>query len=79
MKRKATRTRDGIDWLAVAIARMGGPKGAARKLNVPQSVIIGWLDRGLADASFGTVEKPGALGQPGLPRIAGGPPRPVEV
>jgi hypothetical protein len=43
MKRKATRTRDGIDWLAVAIARMGGPKGAARKLKVPRREEREWF------------------------------------
>ena len=66
MKRKATRTPEGIDWLAVAIACAGKGHtrageneidGAARRLEVSRSVIIGWLERGLGKVKFGLVHK----------------------
>jgi hypothetical protein len=57
MKHKATRTPEGIDYLAVAISRMGNVEGAARKLNVPQSVVIGWLKHGLGHVKLGMVGK----------------------
>jgi hypothetical protein len=44
-----------IDWLAAAMAYMGGISVAAKKLKVSRGTIYNWLDEGLARASLGTV------------------------
>jgi hypothetical protein len=44
-----------IDWLAAAIADMGGISVAAKKLKVSRGTIYHWLDEGLAHASLGSV------------------------
>ena len=44
-----------IDWLAAAMAYMGGISVAAKKLKVSRGPIYHWLDEGLARASLGTV------------------------
>jgi hypothetical protein len=44
-----------IDWLAAAIAYMGGISVAAKKLKVSRGTIYHWLDEGLACATLGTV------------------------
>lgn len=44
-----------IDWLAAAVACMGGISLAAKKLKVSRATIYHWLDEGLARASLGTV------------------------
>ena len=44
-----------IDWLAAAIADMGGISVAAKKLKVSRGTIYHWLDEGLARATLGTV------------------------
>jgi hypothetical protein len=44
-----------VDWLAAAIAYMGGISVAAKKLKVSRATIYHWLDEGLARASLETV------------------------
>jgi hypothetical protein len=44
-----------IDWLAAAMAYMGGISVAAKKLKVSRGTIYNWLDEGLARTSLGTV------------------------
>ena len=44
-----------IDWLAAAMAYMGGISVAAKKLKVSRGTIYNWLDEGLARASLETV------------------------
>ena len=44
-----------IDWLAAAVACMGGISVAAKKLKVSRGMIYHWLDEGLARASLETV------------------------
>ena len=44
-----------IDWLAAAMAYMGGISVAAKKLKVSRGTIYHWLDEGLARTSLGTV------------------------
>jgi hypothetical protein len=44
-----------IDWLAAAMAYMGGISVAAKKLKVSRATIYHWLDEGLARTSLGTV------------------------
>lgn len=44
-----------IDWLAAAMANMGGLSVAAKKLKVSRATIYHWLDEGLARTSLGTV------------------------
>jgi hypothetical protein len=44
-----------IDWLAAAVAYMGGISVAAKKLKVSRGTIYYWLDEGLARASLETV------------------------
>ena len=44
-----------IDWLAAAIAAMGGIAVAAKKLRVSRGTVYNWLDLGLAKATLGTV------------------------
>ncbi len=44
-----------IDWLAAAIANMGGISVAAKRLKVSRATIYHWLDDGLGRASLGTV------------------------
>jgi hypothetical protein len=44
-----------IDWLAAAVACMGGISVAAKRLKVSRATIYHWLDEGLARATLGTV------------------------
>ena len=44
-----------IDWLAAAIANMGGITVAAKRLKVSRATIYHWLDDGLARATLATV------------------------
>jgi hypothetical protein len=44
-----------IDWLAAAMAHMGGISVAAKRLKVSRATIYHWLDEGLARTSLGTV------------------------
>ena len=41
-----------FDWLAIAIGNLGGPAAAARALGVSRQTVYGWVDDGLAKASF---------------------------
>ena len=42
----------GMDWLAFAVAKMGGIDEAARKLKVSGTTIVEWLEHGLAGIRF---------------------------
>jgi DNA-binding transcriptional regulator YdaS (Cro superfamily) len=70
MKRKATRPFKDIDWLALAISRIGGEKGAARRFGVPQATVARWLEHGIADAPFAAVVLLSTLGDVLLEHLA---------
>jgi hypothetical protein len=67
-----------IDWLAAAMAYMGGISVAAKKLKVSRGTIYNWLDEGLARASLGTVF---AIGRPEQysNRVLNSPDRPIRT
>jgi hypothetical protein len=44
-----------IDWLAAAIATMGGIARAAKKLKVSRGTVYNWLDIGLSKATLETL------------------------
>lgn len=44
-----------IDWLAAAIATMGGIAPAAKKLKVSRGTVYNWLDFGLSKATLETL------------------------
>ena len=44
-----------IDWLAAAMAYMGGISVAAKRLKVSRATIYHWLDEGLARTNLGTI------------------------
>lgn len=46
-----------IDWLAVAIAKLGGPDEAGPKIGVSRSRIYVWLKNGIAGANHGAIRK----------------------
>jgi hypothetical protein len=52
---RKTLTDIGLDWLALAVNRMGGIKLAARRLGVSDRTVAGWLEHGLASARFDQV------------------------
>jgi hypothetical protein len=51
-----------INWLASAVAYMGGIAPAAKKLKVSERMVRTWLERGLAKATLDTVAAIGELG-----------------
>ena len=53
---KKGRTED-IDWLALAINRLGGPVAAAERLGVSKQTIYTWLESGIEKAGFGKIAK----------------------
>ena len=57
-----TKTRFQIDWLALAVARMGGIAGAARRMRVKQRDVRRWFDSGIGELSFAQVVKIAELG-----------------
>jgi hypothetical protein len=44
-----------VDWLAVAIGRMGGPQAAAEELGVTRQTVYSWLAQGLGTLPFNRV------------------------
>jgi hypothetical protein len=44
-----------IDWLGVAIGRLGGPGRAATKLGISRQQVYRWLEAGLGQVSFAKI------------------------
>ena len=56
-----------IDWLAVAIGRIGGIKAAARRMKVQDRTVRNWKERGVGNLELNTVVQLAKLG--GIPML----------
>ena len=57
-----TKKRCQIDWLALAIAHLGGIAGAAKTMRVKPRAVRCWLGKGIGGLTFARVVKIAELG-----------------